>query len=88
MIKLLFFVIVILTLMNFFWYFLYRRISRKLAVSEEKADRYFEYCKAVDRENTKLREEMKIKSKNERKANEKIDSLHSGDLSADDILPK
>ena len=88
MIKPLFFTIVILTLMNFFWYFLYKRISRKLAESEEKADRYFEYCKAVDRENTKLREEMKIKSENEREANEKIDSLHAGDLSADDILPK
>lgn len=30
----------------------------------------------------------KIKSDNERETNEKIDDLHSGKLSADDVLPK
>ena len=35
-----------------------------------------------------LKETEKIKEKNEEEANEKIDDLHNGKLSADDILPK
>ena len=35
-----------------------------------------------------LKEELRIKSENRKKANEKITALHNGDLSADDILPK
>ena len=36
----------------------------------------------------KLKTAQKIKAKNEEEANEKINDLHSGKLSADDILPK
>lgn len=36
----------------------------------------------------KLMEAQKIKEKNDEKAKEKISDLHSGKLSADDILPK
>ena len=35
-----------------------------------------------------LKEELSIKKRNEESANEKIDALHTGKLSADDILPK
>lgn len=36
----------------------------------------------------KLKTAQKIKAKNEEEKNEKINDLHSGKLSADDILPK
>lgn len=42
----------------------------------------------IQEEYSKLVEAYKIKKNNKDKANEKIDNLHSGKLSADDILPK
>lgn len=36
----------------------------------------------------KLHEELRIKNKNREEADAKINALHSGKLSADDILPK
>lgn len=37
---------------------------------------------------SKLHEELRIKNKNREEADAKINALHSGKLSADDILPK
>lgn len=42
----------------------------------------------IQEEYSKLIEAYNIKKKNKEKADEKIDNLHSGKLSADDILPK
>lgn len=42
----------------------------------------------IQEEYSKLIEAYNIKKRNKEKADEKIDNLHSGKLSADDILPK
>jgi Skp family chaperone for outer membrane proteins len=42
----------------------------------------------IQEEYSKLVQAYEIKKKNKEKANEKTDSLHNGDVSADDILPK
>lgn len=42
----------------------------------------------IQEEYSKLVKAYEIKKKNKERANEKTDSLHNGDVSADDILPK
>ena len=42
----------------------------------------------IEQEYSKLVQAYEIKKKNKEKADEKIDNLHNGKLSADDILPK
>ena len=42
----------------------------------------------IQEEYSKLVQAYEIKKKNKEKADEKIDNLHNGKLSADDILPK
>lgn len=42
----------------------------------------------LEQEYSKLVEAYKIKKKNKEEADEKTDNLHSGAVSADDILPK
>lgn len=51
-------------------------------------EREHEKLLGVQEEYSKLVEVYKIKKQNEEIANETIDALHSGKLSADDILPK
>jgi hypothetical protein len=53
-----------------------------------KNNEYEHTIRQLKDENSILRDEMKITAKNRREANEKINALHSGELSADDILPK
>ena len=72
-------VIGIFIISNVVMYFVYQHTAAKLSVSEMKNIEYERIVSDLKRENTKLREEMKIKSKNEEEANEKIDSLHNGD---------
>ena len=69
-------------------YMLYQHTARKLSASEMKNNEYEHTIRQLKDENSILRDEMKITAKNRREANEKINALHSGELSADDILPK
>lgn len=55
----------------------------KSAYEQEKSK-----LELLQEEYSKLAEAYKIKKGNKEKADEKIDDLHSGKLSADDILPK
>lgn len=55
----------------------------KSAYEQEKSK-----LELLQEEYSKLAEAYKIKKENKEKADEKIDDLHSGKLSADDILPK
>lgn len=69
-------------------YLLYQYTAAKLSASEMKNNEYEHTIRQLKDENSILRDEMKITAKNRREANEKINALHSGELSADDILPK
>lgn len=69
-------------------YILYRCKDEKLSAMKLKNEELQYELDVSESEIIKLNESLKIMAKNRREANEKIDSLHSGDLSADDILPK
>ena len=58
-----------------------KNLKDKLALITEQYELLFS-------EFDKLKTTQKIKAKNEEEKNEKINDLHSGKLSADDILPK
>lgn len=74
-------VIVVLLLM-FLWQLNRTKMYKeKLAVVSEQYNLLFT-------EFDKLKTAQVIKAKNEEEKNEKINDLHSGKLSADDILPK
>jgi cell division protein FtsL len=62
----------------------------KSKIDKQKAEikRKEEAYEGAVQEVQKLLEAQKIKGKNDEKAKEKISDLHSGKLSADDILPK
>lgn len=57
------------------------RLNEELKHKQEAYD-------GVHNELLKVLESYKIREENEKKANEKVSDLHSGKLSADDILPK
>lgn len=55
---------------------------------KKKYDMKTEQYNGLYKEFEKYRRSEQFKNEQEKKANEKIDDLHSGKLSADDILPK
>lgn len=55
---------------------------------KKKYDMKTEQYNGLYEEFEKYRRSEQFKNEQEKKANEKIDDLHSGKLSADDILPK
>ena len=55
---------------------------------KKKYDMKTEQYNGLYKEFEKYRRSEQFKNEQEKKANEKIDDLHSGKLSADEILPK
>lgn len=74
--------VIVVLLLLFLWQLNNAKAYKeKLAVVSQQYDLLFA-------EFDKLKTAQKIKAKNEEEKNEKINDLHSGKLSADDILPK
>lgn len=71
----------VITVTAFIFYKLYRK--NKLAYENEHTQ-----LVNLQQEYSTLVEAYKIKKQNKEKADEKISDLHSGTVSADDILPK
>ena len=65
--------------------FIYYRLYKKFKNDYEQEHLKFE---CLQEEYSKLVEAYKIKKQNKEKADEKVSDLHSGNTSADDILPK
>ncbi|MBR1537187.1 MAG: hypothetical protein IJ630_09630 [Treponema sp.] len=80
--------IIILVAVITILYFILKTTMEKLSLSRMKNTEYEYAIKELKKENSALRDGLNLKAKLEKEANEKIDSLHTGDLSADDILPK
>jgi uncharacterized membrane protein SpoIIM required for sporulation len=78
-------IISVLLLVSFIVIFILSKLYRKQKNNYEK-----EHNKLIglEAEYTRLVEAYQIRKNNKEEADEKIDDLHSGIISADDILPK
>lgn len=83
-------IIVILVLLAMFLIMLMLYIGQrgKSKDLKEKLDRKTEAYNGLQEEFNLYRQSEQFKHQKEEETNEKIDNLHSGKLSADDILPK
>lgn len=75
----------LMVVMAMIFYFAWRYAYGKLQDERLKNAVLSRSVKQLEEENGKLREEMKLKAKLEKEANEKIDSLHAGDSVANAI---
>ena len=80
--------ILVLILMFLVTLVLYVGARKKIKVINSDLKQSREMCEGLMKELEKLRKIDRIKTSNEEKANEKINDLYTGKLSADDILPK
>ena len=75
-------IVLILTgVVSFIFYKMFRKYKKAYEVEHNKLI-------GLEAEYTRLVEAYQIRKNNKEKADEKIDDLHSGVISADDILPK
>lgn len=74
-----------LVLIDIILFLAFRITAEKLDLARLKNDEYEYTIKALKKENSALRESMKLIAENERKANEKIEALHTGDTVANAI---
>lgn len=75
-------IVLILTgVVSFIFYKMFRKYKKAYEVEHNKLI-------GLEAEYTRLVEAYQIRKNNKEEADEKIDNLHSGVISADDILPK
>lgn len=75
-------IVLILTgVVSFIFYKMFRKYKKAYEVEHNK-------LVGLEAEYTRLVEAYQIRKNNKEEADEKIDDLHSGVISADDILPK
>lgn len=67
---------------------MWRVTDKQRADLEKELDNAVKNNKELIEHLSKLNEELRIKNKNRKNADEKVNDLHNGKLSADDILPK
>ena len=78
-------VLIALGLCSFIFAVCQKNLAKEL---QEKLDRKSEMYKGLQEEFELYRNAEQFKHQKEEEVNEKVDDLHSGKLSADDILPK
>jgi hypothetical protein len=75
------FVLILTGIVAFIFYKMFRKYRKAYEVEHNKLI-------GLEAEYTRLVEAYQIRKNNKEEADEKIDDLHSGVISADDILPK
>lgn len=74
-------VLILTSVVSFIFYKMFRKYKKAYKVEHNK-------LVGLEAEYTRLVEAYQIRKNNKEEADEKIDDLHSGAISADDILPK
>lgn len=81
-------VIVVLVGLSGVSFIMWRITDKQRVELETQLDTAVKNNKVLMEQLNKLHEELRIKSENRKEADEKVNALHNGTLSADDILPK
>ena len=88
MVNVLFVIIAFLAVTVFVMHAVIKKLKKKLANADDEISELKRTQETLNTEISVLKDLSKKTSENRRKTDEKINSLHSGELSADDILPK